>query len=133
MIHNIWISSVLYRILKYFIFFRYYYCYNIYAIILISLHRTSGPSSCLCFDIWNIFFVHKTSKTATIHGCCLIILHTLPNIRADVASSWSTYTKVSALHWYLVYWIDIIVRAIQGDCFLYSYTSLKGLCVIVQF
>ena len=53
-------------------------------------------------------------------------------------SSWSTYTKVSALHWYSYYWylvyhIDKIVSTKQGEYFLYSFTSLKVLCEIVQF
>ena len=33
----------------------------------------------------------------------------------------------------LVYRIDKILKRIQGDCFLQSYTSLKCLCEIVQF
>ena len=90
---------------------------------LISLHRTTGPSRCLLFVICNTFLIRKTGKTATIHNCCLIISHTPPTIQANVASSWSTYTKVSALHWYsyycgLVYRIGIIFRTIQGECFL---------------
>ena len=117
MIHSIWILSVLYRIPTYLPFFHYYH-YNIYAIILISLYRTAGPSRCLFF----VIFVLKTGKTATIHGCCLIIPHTSPTIRANVAYSWYTYTKVSALYWYLyysslVYHIDKILRTIEGDSF----------------
>ena len=33
----------------------------------------------------------------------------------------------------LVYHIAIIFRIIQGDCFLQSSTSLKGLCDIILF
>ena len=122
MIHIIWILSVLYCIPIYLLFFEHYYHYKRYAIILISLHRTAGPSRCLLFVICNKSVVRKTGKTATIHGCCLIILHTLPKIRASVASSRSTYTKVSALHWNscycsLVYRIYITFRTIQGECF----------------
>ena len=89
---------------------------------LISLHGTTGPSRCILFFIHNTFVVHKTGKTATIHGCSLIILHTPPIIRANVASLWYIYTKVSELHWYsyycgLVYQIAIIFRTVQGDCF----------------
>ena len=103
-------------------FFEHYYYYNTYAIILIGLHRTAGHLHCLLFVIHNKFSVHKTGKTATIHSCILIKSHTPPKIRAIVASSWYTYTKVSALNWYsyycgLVYRIYIIFRTIQGDCF----------------
>ena len=45
-----------------FTFFRYYYHYNIYAIILISPHRTDGTSCCLFFDIYNKFIVLTTDK-----------------------------------------------------------------------
>ena len=122
MIHRIWILSVLYRIPTYLLFFEHYYHYNIYAIILISLHLTSEPSICLFFVICDKFFVHKTGKNATIHSCCLIILHNLPTIQVNIASLWSTYIHVIELHWYscycgLVYHIDIIFRPIKGDCF----------------
>ena len=110
-------------------FFEHYFHFIIYAISLVSLHRTYGPSHCLFFVICNAFVVHKTGKTAPIHGCCLIILHNPLTIRAKVASLWYTYTKVSALHWYsyycgLVYSINIIFRTIQGECF-YSPTIFK--------
>ena len=36
--------------------------YNIYAIILINLHRTAGPSCCILFDIYNTFVVLTTDK-----------------------------------------------------------------------
>ena len=103
--------------------FCHYYYYNTYAIILIRLQRTAGPSCCQFFVICNTFAVCKTNKTATTHGCPLIISHTPPTIWANVVSSWSTYTKVIALHWYsyycgLVYFIDIIFRTIKGDCLL---------------
>ena len=122
MIHVIWILSVLYCIPAYFLFFKHHYHYNIYAIILIGLHRTAGHLRCLLFGIHNTFFVHKTGKTATIHSCILIKSHTPPKIRAIVASSWYTYTKVSALHWSSYYCIfiyssNIIFRKKQGDCF----------------
>ena len=112
-----------YIVFQHISFLEYYYHYNIYAIVLIRLHRTAGPSRCLFFIICNVFVVCKTSKTATIHGYCLIVSHTLPTIRANVVYFWSTYTKVSALHWYsyycgLVYSIDIISRTIQGDFFI---------------
>ena len=72
----------------------------------------------LLFTIHLSFF--KTGKTETIHCCRLIIPHIPPTIKANIASLWSTHTKVSALHWYpyycgLVYHIDIIFRTIQGD------------------
>ena len=69
-----------------FLFFKYYYHYNIYAIIIISLHCTAGPSSCLFFVIRNTFVVSNTCNTATIHGCCLIILNIPPTIRTNVLS-----------------------------------------------
>ena len=94
MIHKIWILSVLYRISTYFLFFENYYHYNIYAIILISLHRNAGTSRCPLFIILNTFFVCKTGKIAIIHGCRLIISHTPPTIQANVESLWSTYTKI---------------------------------------
>ena len=62
MIHCIWILSVLYHISTYFLFFEHYFHYNIYDIILISLHRTAGPSRCLFFDIYNTFVVLMTNK-----------------------------------------------------------------------
>ena len=120
-----------------FTFFGHYHHYNIYAIILIGLHRTAGPSRCLWFVIRNTFVVRNTGKTPTINVCCLIISRTPPTIRANVASSWYTYTKLSALHWYshyfyLVYRIDKILRTKQGDCF-YSPSLRFFLCEIVQF
>ena len=80
------------------IFFEHYYHYNIYAIILFSLHRTAGPSYCLFYVIHDKFVVCKTGKTATIKGCRLIISHNMTTIRANVASSLSTGTEVSTLH-----------------------------------
>ena len=91
-------SSVLYRIPTY--LFLHYDHYNIYAIILICLQRTAGPSRCILFVICNTFVVRKTSKTATIYGCCLIISHTPPTIRANIVSLLSTYTNVNELDWY---------------------------------
>ena len=71
MIHSILILSVLYCIPKYIYiyFFKHCYHYNIYDVILISLHHTTGPSRWLFFVIWNRFVFRKTGKTATIHGC----------------------------------------------------------------
>ena len=43
-------------------FFNHYFYCNIYAIILINLHRTAGPSHCLFFDIYNKFVVVATDK-----------------------------------------------------------------------
>ena len=54
MIHSIWIIFVLYHILTYSLFFRHYFHYNIYAFILIILHRTAGPYCCLFL----IFIIH---------------------------------------------------------------------------
>ena len=115
-------------------FFEHYYHYNIYANIFISLHHTNGPSRCLLFVINNTSVICKTGKIATIHGSCLIILHTPPTIRANVASSLYTYAMVSALHWYsyycgLVYRIDMLFRTIHSD-FFYSPTLLLKFCVI---
>ena len=126
MIHSIWILFVLYRIPTYVLFSKNYYHYNIYAIILISLHHTARPSGCLLLVIRNKFIVRKTGKTTTIHVCCLITSYTPPTIRANVVSLLSICTKVSALHWYsyycgLVYRIDKIFRTIQGE-FIYRPT-----------
>ena len=44
------------------IFQKHYFRYNIYAIILLSLHRTAGPSRCLFIDIYNTFVVIITDK-----------------------------------------------------------------------
>ena len=123
MIHSMRILSVLYRIPKYLLFFEHYYHCNIYDIMLIILHCTDGASCCPFFVIRNTFVIRKNVKTATIHGCCLIIFYTPPTIQANIASSWSTYTKVSALYWYLyyfglVYRINLILRLIQGDFFI---------------
>ena len=135
MIHSIWILSVLYRIPTDLLFFENYYHCNIYAIILISLHHTTRPSHFLFFVIRNTFVVFKTGIITTIHGCCFIISHTPPTIRTNFLSSCSTYTQVSALHWYaydcgLVCRIDIILKTIRGEFFLYSNTLLKSLCEI---
>ena len=43
-------------------FFKHYFHYNIYAILLIILHRTAGPSRCLFFDIYNKFVVLTNNK-----------------------------------------------------------------------
>ena len=43
-------------------FFEHYFHYNIYAIILISLHRAAGPSRCLLFAILNTCVVLSTDK-----------------------------------------------------------------------
>ena len=43
MICRIWLLSVFYHISTYFLFFEHYFQYNIYAIILIFLYRTTGP------------------------------------------------------------------------------------------
>ena len=43
-------------------FLKHYFHYNIYAIILISLHHTAGPSHCPFFDIYNTIVVLKTYK-----------------------------------------------------------------------
>ena len=43
-------------------FFQHYFHYNIYTIILISLHRTAGPLCCLFFDIYNTCVVLTTDK-----------------------------------------------------------------------
>ena len=45
-----------------FLILKHYCHYNIYAIILIRLRRTSGPSRCLFFDIYNIFVILTTDK-----------------------------------------------------------------------
>ena len=68
-------------------FLENYSHYNIYAMILISLHRTAGPSRCIFFVLSNTFFVRNIGRTATIHGCCLIVSHTPPTIQANIASS----------------------------------------------
>ena len=44
-------------------FYYYYLHYNIWAIDLISLKRTSGPSRCLFFVIVNTFVVLTTDKS----------------------------------------------------------------------
>ena len=95
-------------------------------------------SRCLSVGSCNTIVIFNTGITTTIYGCCLILLHTLPKIWANTASSWSTYTHVSALYWYedhygLVYCINVIFRTIQGECLLYSYTLLTCLCEIVKF
>ena len=45
-----------------FTFFKNYFHYKIYAIILINVHRTAGPSRCLLFVIFNTFVVLTTDK-----------------------------------------------------------------------
>ena len=49
-------------------FFKHYFPYNIYAIILISLHRNAGPSHCLLFGILNKFAVLTTNKMQIFTG-----------------------------------------------------------------
>ena len=43
-------------------FYKHYFHYNIYAIILISLHRTAGSSRCLFLVILNKFVVLTNNK-----------------------------------------------------------------------
>ena len=54
-------------------FFQHYFHYNICAIILISLHRTTGPSRCLFIDIYNTFVVLTTNKPRLF--TVVILLH----------------------------------------------------------
>ena len=61
-IHSIWILSVLYHILTYFLYFENYFHYNIYAIILIILQYNTGPSCCIFVTIYNKFVVLTTDK-----------------------------------------------------------------------
>ena len=122
MIHSIWRLYVLYSILGYLLILGSIII-TTYAIFLIILHHTTGPSCCQFFDICNTFFVCKTCKTATIHSFCLIILHTPPTMQSNVTSSRYTYTKVSSIHLYpyycgLIHCINIIFRTIQGDFFI---------------
>ena len=60
MIQSIWIFFVLYLISTYFLFLKHYFHYKIYAIVLISLHCTSGTSRCLFIDIYNTFSFLRT-------------------------------------------------------------------------
>ena len=120
--HTVWILSELYRILTYFLFFSII-TITTYMLLFKSAYTVPlNPSCFLFFASHNAFVVRKTGRTTNIHSCCLIIFHTPPKIRANVASLWFTYTNVSALYWYsyycgLVYRIYIILSTIQGDCF----------------
>ena len=57
MIHTILILSLLYRISIYFLFLALFPLQHIYAIIVISLHRTAGPLRFLFFVIHDTFFI----------------------------------------------------------------------------
>ena len=63
-----------------------FHFFRAYTIILISLQRTAGPSCCLLFVIRKKISIIKNGKTGTINCCRLIILHTPPTIRENVAS-----------------------------------------------
>ena len=91
-----------------------------YYLNLPTLYRWTIPMSI----IWYLKYICSSNDlwTATIHGCHLIKLHTLPTIRANIVSSWSTDTKVSAINWYsyyryFVYFTENIFRTTQGDYF----------------
>ena len=43
-------------------FSKHYFHHNIYAIVLVNLHRTAGPSHFLFFDIYNTFVALTTDK-----------------------------------------------------------------------
>ena len=73
MIHIIWILSILYRISTYFHFYSIIFPYNIISVVLISLHRTSGPSRCLFFTNLQYFFFLTTDKPLLFTG--FISLH----------------------------------------------------------
>ena len=83
MIHSIWILSVSYHILTYFLFFESYYHYTTYAIILIIHTVRLNPSRCPSVVIRNTIFIRNTVITVTIHICCSILFHTLPSIRGQ--------------------------------------------------
>ena len=76
-------------------YFQHYYHYNIYVIILMSLHCTAVTSSCLLFVIHNKFIVCNTGKITTIHVCRLIIFHTPPTIQANIAYFFVGFSKTA--------------------------------------
>ena len=77
--------------------------HNIYDNILISLHRTAGPSHFILFKYSKYTCRSNNQYTATIHGCCLILSHIFPTIWAKIASLWSTNTRLSGIHWGFYY------------------------------
>ena len=123
MIHRIWILSVSYHISIYFLFFKHYFHYNIYVNILISLHRTDGSSHCIYFKYLQYTCSSNDRYTVTIHGCCLFLSHIFPTIRANIASLWSTNTKVSEIHWWFYYCYFFILSYTSGPsrCWFFTY------------
>ena len=110
MIHIIWILSILYSFLIYF-FFLHYFHYNIYDIILISLHHTSGTSYCILFKCLQYIYRSNDRQTVNIHDCCFLLSRLFPTMLANISSMWSTNTKLSAIHWgfYYCYFVYLIV------------------------
>ena len=98
MVHSIWILSVLYLISSIITITPYILLfYSAYTIPL-------DPSCCLSVVIRNTIFILNTVTTVTILVFRLILLHYFLTIQANIASSWSPYTHVSALHWYYDYY-----------------------------
>ena len=117
--------------------FNFFIVINItpYKLLFYSAYTVPlDPSRCLFVGIINIIIILNAGITTPIHGFFLILSQTLTTLQANIPSSWSTYTHVSALYLYLyyyglVYHIDILFRTIQCDCF-YSPTLCWQVCVI---
>ena len=88
---------MLYRISIYLLFFEHYFHYNIYAIILIILNRTTGPSRCIFFDIYNTIVVITTNKPHLF--IVVIILHRIPRQKyGQMLRLRDLQKKVSEIH-----------------------------------
>ena len=85
-------------------FFKHYFYYSIYAIILISLQCAVGTSRCILFVILNTFVILMNNKPRLFTVVIWLYRIIRQQERANVAPSWSTYTKVSAINWYSYYY-----------------------------
>ena len=76
-----------------------------------SLYYTAGPSHCIFFKYLQYICRSNNRLTATIHGGCFLLSHFFSTIRPNIASSSSTNTNVSAIHWgyYHCYFVYLVI------------------------
>ena len=106
--------------------FLHYFHSNIYAITLISLHRTAGPSPCIFFVTFNTFFVLMIDKPR-------LSLLSFDHIAYSAKNTGERCVFVIYIHKGMFNSLIFILllfclshikifRTKQGDCFLWSYT-----------
>ena len=62
----------------------------------------------------------------TIHGCCFLS-HIFPTIRSNIASSWSTDTKVSAINWGFYYCYFCLSCRILPDPYVVDFLHILNI------